>query len=91
MSTKSLAIAVAAVATLTAGAALARDESGTITKINFKADQITLSSGTTVNLPENLEAHSFKVGERVAVSYNVPKSGIPLASKVQALKKSSAP
>jgi hypothetical protein len=84
-------IAVASVAALSAGAALARNETGTITNINAKADQITLSSGTTINLPEHIEVQSFKVGERVAVKYTVQKSGIALASKVHPIKKSSAP
>lgn len=91
MSRKSLMIAVASVAALSAGAALARNETGTITNINAKADQITLSSGTTINLPEHIEVQSFKVGERVAVKYTVQKSGIALASKVHPIKKSSAP
>jgi|AraplaMF_Cvi_mMS_1032046.scaffolds.fasta_scaffold00230_37 hypothetical protein len=91
MSSKSLAIAVTTMALLSAGAALARDESGTITNIDAKADQITLSTGTTINLPENIEVQSFKVGERVAVKYTVQKSGIALASKVHPLKASSAP
>ncbi|WP_349960106.1 DUF1344 domain-containing protein [Rhizobium sp. ZPR3] len=81
-----LAIGVLATSTLAAGMALARDETGTITNINAKADQITLSSGTTVNLPENIEVESFKVGERVAVHYDVQKSGAALASKVSPVK-----
>ncbi|AYG69707.1 MULTISPECIES: DUF1344 domain-containing protein [unclassified Rhizobium] len=83
---KSLAVAVIAASTLTAGMALARDETGTITNIDVKADQITLSTGTTIKLPENIEAESFKVGEKVAVRYAVQKSGVPRASKVTPAK-----
>jgi hypothetical protein len=88
---KSLVIAIASVAALNAGAALARDETGTITNIDAKADQITLSSGTTISLPENIETQSFKVGERVSVKYTVRPSGGALASKVHVVGKSSAP
>jgi hypothetical protein len=84
-------IAVASVVALSAGAALARSETGTITNIDAKADQITLSTGTTINLPEHIEVQSFKVGERVSVKYTVQKSGIALASKVHPIKTSSAP
>jgi hypothetical protein len=81
----------AAVVALSAGTALARNEIGTITNINAKADQITLSSGKTIHLPEHIEVQSFKVGERVAVKYTVQKSGIALASTVHPVKKYSAP
>ncbi|MBN8951416.1 MULTISPECIES: DUF1344 domain-containing protein [unclassified Rhizobium] len=83
---KSLAIGLVAAITLTAGLALARDETGVITNIDAKADQITLSTGTTINLPENIEVESLKVGERVAVRYTVQKSGVALASKVSPAK-----
>ena len=83
---KSLAIGLVAAITLTAGIALARDETGVITNIDAKADQITLSTGTTINLPENIEVESLKVGERVAVRYTVQKSGVALASKVSPAK-----
>ncbi|SCB38222.1 DUF1344 domain-containing protein [Rhizobium lusitanum] len=83
---KSLAIAVIATSTLTAGMAMARNETGTITNIDVKADQITLSTGTTVKLPENIEAESFKVGEKVSVRYAVQKSGVSQASKVTPAK-----
>lgn len=81
-----LAIGVLATSTLAAGMALARDETGTITNIDAKADQITLSSGTTIKLPENIEVETFKVGERVAVHYSVQKSGAALASKISPVK-----
>lgn len=83
---KSLAIGLVAAITLTASLALARDETGVITNIDAKADQITLSTGTTINLPENIEVESLKVGERVAVRYTVQKSGVALASKVSPAK-----
>ena len=83
---KSLAIAVIATSTLTAGMALARDETGTITNIDVKADKITLSTGTTIKLPENIEAETFRVGEKVAVQYAVQKSGVALASRVTPAK-----
>jgi hypothetical protein len=91
MSRKSLMIIVVSVFALTAGTAFARSETGTITNINAKADQITLSSGRTINLPEHIEVQSFKVGERIAVKYTVQKSGIALASTVHPVKKYSAP
>ncbi len=80
------AVGVFAISILAAGMALARDETGTITNIDAKADQITLSTGTTINLPENIEVESFKVGERVAVHYSVQKSGAALASKISPVK-----
>ena len=86
MTKKSLAVSVIAISTFTAGVALARDETGTITNIDVKADQITLSTGTTINLPENIEVESFKIGEKVAVRYAVQKSGISLATKVSPAK-----
>jgi hypothetical protein len=81
-----VAIGVVAVCTLVSGVAFARDETGTITNIDAKADQITLSTGTTINLPENIEVETLKVGERVAVQYAVGKSGVALASKVRPAK-----
>lgn len=83
---KLVAIGIVSVAGLAAGAALARDETGTITNINTKADQITLSTGTTIKLPENIEAETFKVGEHVSVKYTVQKSGLALASQVHPAK-----
>ena len=81
-----LPMGIIAVWTLVAGVAMARDETGTITNIDAKADQLTLSTGTTVNLPENIEVESLKVGERVAVRYSIQKSGVALASKVTPAK-----
>jgi len=83
---KLVAIVIVAVAGLAAGSALARDETGTIINIDAKADQITLSTGTTINLPENIEVESLKVGERVSVKYGVQKSGHALASQVHPAK-----
>lgn len=91
MSKKSVMITIAAVVALSGEAALARDQTSTITSIDAKADQITLSTGTTVNLPEKIEVQSFRVGERVAVKYAVQKSGVALASSIHVLKKASAP
>jgi hypothetical protein len=83
---KLITIGIVSVAALSAGAALARDETGTITNIDAKADQITLSTGTTINLPEHIEVESLKVGERVSVKYSVQKSGRALASQVHPAK-----
>lgn len=83
---KLVAIVIVAVAGLAAGSALARDETGTIINIDAKADQITLSTGTTINLPENIEVESLKVGERVSVKYRVQKSGHALALQVHPAK-----
>jgi Cu/Ag efflux protein CusF len=83
---KLVTIGIVAVAALSAGSALARDETGTITNIDAKADQITLSTGTTINLPEHIEVESLKVGERVSVKYSVQKSGRVLASQVRPAK-----
>ena len=83
---KLVTIGIVAVAALSAGSALARDETGTITNIDAKADQITLSTGTTINLSEHIEVESLKVGERVSVKYSVQKSGRVLASQVRPAK-----
>ncbi|ENN84982.1 hypothetical protein RHSP_58473 [Rhizobium freirei PRF 81] len=83
---KLVAIGIVSVVGLAAGAALARDEVGTITNIDAKADQITLSSGTVINLPESIEVESLKVGEHVSVKYSVQKSGHALASQVKPMK-----
>ncbi|MGG6892558.1 DUF1344 domain-containing protein [Rhizobium sp. BR 315] len=83
---KLLAIGIISAAGLAAGTALARNEEGTIANIDAKADQITLSSGTVVNLPENIEVESLKVGEHVSVKYSVQKSGHTLASQVRPVK-----
>lgn len=83
---KLVTIGIVAVAALSAASALARDETGTITNIDAKADQITLSTGTTINLPEHIEVESLKVGERVSVKYSVQKSGRVLASQVRPAK-----
>ena len=86
MSRHAFAAGIIALASLAAGVASARDETGTITGVDAKADQITLSTGTTINLPENIEVEKFKVGERVSVKYAVQKSGTALASRVHPLK-----
>ena len=50
--------------------AFAKEDTGTIKKINKSGDLITLSDGKLFTLPEGIEAETLKVGEHVRVVYS---------------------
>ena len=72
---KAAIAATSALLVMTAHAAFAKELNGTISHIDTNGDSVTLTDGTTVVLPEEIEAESLKVGEKVVVSYATMKSG----------------
>src|SRR5262245_16602292 len=66
MTMKNAGIAGAAVLVIaSATGAFAKEDTGTIKKINKTGDQVTLSDGKVFTLPEGIEAETLKVGARV--------------------------
>jgi len=70
---------------LVAGAALAAATStvGTISTLDAAKHKLTLSSGQTFVTPATWNASSYKVGEKVKISYQM-KNGAMQATKIVA-------
>jgi hypothetical protein len=65
-----LTCAVAAAALVgAASVAFAADATGTIKSLDMSKDMITLDNGSSYMAPKGLKLSSFKVGEKVTVSY----------------------
>jgi len=77
--------ALAALAILaSAGVAMAATADGTIKSIDLKAMTITLDSGSVYKAEKTVNLKTLKVGEKVAVTYEI-KKGVNEASAVKAM------
>lgn len=77
--------AFAAMAILTsAGVAMAATADGTIKSIDLKAKTFSLDSGTVFTAEKTVDLKTLKVGEKVAVTYDM-KNGVNEASAVKTM------
>ncbi len=53
----------------TAGMAMAHHTVGTIKSLSAANDTVTLANGSTYGAPKTMNLSSFKVGEKVAITY----------------------
>jgi Cu/Ag efflux protein CusF len=65
LATATLATAFLSVASI----AYAADATGTIKSLDMSKDMITLDNGSTYMAPKSVKLSSFKVGEKVTLSY----------------------
>lgn len=72
---KPMMIAVAILVTASTTGAFAKEISGTVSSVDKPGDSITLSDGTMLALPENIEVEKIKPGEKVRVVYFTNKAG----------------
>ena len=82
---KKLVIAAGAAALLAASSlvALADEASGTITAVDTNAGSVTLTDGKVYFLPQSVAASTFKVGDKVTITYTADQSGKMMASDLK--------
>jgi len=82
---KKLVLAASAAALLAASSlvALADEASGTITAIDTGAGSVTLSDGKVYFLPQSVASSTFKVGDKVTITFTADQSGKMMASDLK--------
>ena len=78
-------LAVTGAFLVSASTAFSATAVGVVKSVDTKGDAITLSDGKVFILAEGTEAESFKVGEKVKVTFQL-KAGRMVATKVQIAK-----
>jgi Cu/Ag efflux protein CusF len=79
------AMLAASLAFATSTFAASQSTSGVVKSVDTKNDSITLVDGSSFTLGEGFEAESFKVGEKVVITFT-KKNGKMMASSVKAVK-----
>ena len=82
---KKIMIAAGAAALVAASSlvALADEASGTITAIDTAGGSVTLNDGKVYFLPQSVAASTFKVGDKVTITYTADQSGKMMASDLK--------
>ena len=75
-------VVISAAALLLGGtsAAYAADVTGTIKSIDASKDMVTLDNGSTYSAPSSVKLSTFKVGEKVSVSYTATNGKMEASS-----------
>ena len=85
MMNKTTALLSAAVLMLSAGLALAAEDSGKVKAVDTPSRTLTLENGTTFRLSENVTIQMLKPGQEVTVSYE-ERGGQRVADQVMIAK-----
>jgi hypothetical protein len=82
---KKLVVAAGAAAILAASSliALADEASGTITAIDANTSSVTLSDGKVYFLPQSVAASTFKVGDKVTITFMADQTGKMMVSDLK--------
>ncbi len=77
-----VAAAAAGLLAVSSLAALADEASGAITAVDASAMTVTLDDGNTYQLPQDVDAASLQVGDKVTIEYTKQSDGSMAATTV---------